>query len=106
MLDGILRRALPAPFCGGDTPPPHDLLAVPPWPLFERGTAAQPKPQPTFDRWPRPSREPDRPHSVRHEHGSHGDGREDVAGHPPEGELAHAAVGKGAHHPHANPSLA
>jgi hypothetical protein len=50
-------------------------------------------------------RKPARPHSVRHEHRSHGDVREDVAGDPTEEQLAHAAVRIGAHHQHADSGL-
>jgi hypothetical protein len=46
------------------------------------------------------------PHSVRHEHGSHGGVREHVAGHPAEEQPAHAAVRIGTHDQHANPGLA
>ena len=83
---------------------PPDGLAVASCPRFERRAA------PTRADGHPPAAavppEPPRPHSVRHEHGSHGDVREDVAGHPAEEQLAHAAVRIGAHHQHADPGLA
>jgi len=64
---------------------PPDGLAVPRCPLFERWHDCAAPTGPHGHHRPRPSRaKPARLHSVRHEHGSHGDGREHVAGHPAE----------------------